>query len=371
MPVFCPQVLLQGRCRVLQSDRGDWSTAYPGIAGKEYLCLMDRIRKLFLRIHILVWVLFSALVAFQLKEDESTRWLGTTFIFLLTDLYIFYSHFFILTRYTGQRKRKGYLLRLAGIVLTGPLIFAILHSLDRNAENLFQEYYGMALVTLVPIFIFLSWLARVTENLVLNTIRKEQLEKEAIQAELHNLRSQINPHFLFNTLNNIHTLVYKQAPAAPEAVMRLASLMRYMIYESNAPVVPLSREMDYLKDYVTLQQLRYKQAPVEDFHIEGDIRSYEIAPLLFIHLLENAYKHSPARLEAGDIKIHLVVHEKSLTFTVQNPVNRKPVNSLEGPGGIGLENVRKRLTLLYAGQHQLEISSTEDTYNINLNITRN
>ena len=83
-------------------------------------------------------------------------------------------------------------------------------------------------------FIFLSWLARVTENLVLNTIRKEQLEKQAVEAELYYLKSQINPHFLFNTLNNIHTLVYKQAPAAPEAVMHLASLMRYMIYESNA-----------------------------------------------------------------------------------------------------------------------------------------
>ena len=332
---------------------------------------MDRIRKLFLRIHILVWTLFSALVAFQLKGDNSTQWLSTTLIFILTDLYIFYSHFYILTRYTGQVKRNAYFLRLAGIVLTGPLLFALLHSLGRHADHLFYEYYGMALFSLVPLFIFLSWLARVTENLVLNTIRKEQLEKQAIQAELHNLRSQINPHFLFNTLNNIHTLVYKQAPAAPEAVMRLASLMRYMIYESNAPMVPLSRELDYLKDYMTLQQLRYKQAPVVDFKIDGNIGTYEIAPLLFIHLLENAYKHSPARLEPGDIKVHIAVHEKCLTFKVENPVNRKPMNNLERPGGIGMENVRKRLALLYANRHQLEISRTEETYNINLSINGN
>ena len=115
-------------------------------------------------------------------------------------------------------------------------------------------------------------------------------------AELRSLRYQVNPHFLFNTLNNIHTLVYKQAPTAPEAVMQLASLMRYMIYESNAATVPLTREMDYLQDYVSLQQLRYKTSPVVDLQIEGETESYYIAPLLFIHLLENAYKHSPARL---------------------------------------------------------------------------
>src|SRR5687768_17182668 len=103
----------------------------------------------------------------------------------------------------------------------------------------------------VAIFLFLGWLARITENLVLNTIRKEQLEKQAVEAELYYLKSQINPHFLFNTLNNIHTLVYKKAPTAPEAVMRLASLMRYMIYESNATLVPLSKEMKYLEDYIS------------------------------------------------------------------------------------------------------------------------
>ncbi|MGY3212863.1 histidine kinase [Mucilaginibacter sp. HD30] len=214
---------------------------------KKISLFMERIKKLFVLIHIVVWMLFSAFVTLQLKEDKSFHWLNATLVFLLTDLYVFYSHFFLLTRYGGKRKRKDYFLRLTGVVLTGPFVFALLHYADRKADHLFYEYYGMALFTIVPIFIFLGWLARVTENLVLNTIRKEQLEKQAVEAELYYLKSQINPHFLFNTLNNIHTLVYKQAPAAPEAVMRLASLMRYMIYESNAQLVPLSREIDYLK----------------------------------------------------------------------------------------------------------------------------
>ncbi|WP_226176376.1 sensor histidine kinase [Hymenobacter lucidus] len=226
----------------------------------------------------------------------------------------------------------------------------------------------MHLIATVPIFLFLSWLARVTETLVLNTIQKEQLEKQAIEAELYYLKSQINPHFLFNTLNNIHTLVYKQAPAAPEAVMQLASLMRYMIYESNAATVPLAREMDYLRDYVSLQQLRYKNSPVVDLQIAGDTASCFVAPLLFIHLLENAYKHSPARLEPGDLKVSVEVKEDALAFSVQNPIAKKSANPLEEPGGIGLPNVRKRLALLYPEQHTLTIQNTADTFTVNLTI---
>ncbi|GAB2475790.1 hypothetical protein GCM10011375_22620 [Hymenobacter qilianensis] len=226
----------------------------------------------------------------------------------------------------------------------------------------------MSLITTVPIFLFLSWLARVTETLVLNTIQKEQLEKQAVEAELYYLKSQINPHFLFNTLNNIHTLVYKQAPAAPEAVMHLASLMRYMIYESNAATVPLTRELDYLRDYVSLQQLRYKNSPVVDLQIAGATESSYIAPLLFIHLLENAYKHSPARLEPGDLKVRVEVKEDVLAFRVQNPIGLKSANPLEEPGGIGLPNVRKRLSLLYPGQHTLTIQNTGETFTVTLTI---
>jgi hypothetical protein len=339
------------------------------MAGKNNFVLMNRVKKVFTLLHIVLWTLMTMLVAFQLNTDGDLHWLTLTAGFVLTCLYVFYGHFFLLTRYIGKKSKGAYFLRLAGIVLTGPFIFSLFHYFKRGAGNLFYERYGMALVSIVPIFIFLSWLARVTENLVLNTIRKEQLEKQAVAAELYYLKSQINPHFLFNTLNNIHTLVYKQAATAPEAVLRLASLMRYMIYESNASLVPLSRELTYLQDYVGLQQLRYKKAPVVDLAIKGDTASYQIAPLLFIHLLENAYKHSPARLEPGAIKVGLEIIENTLIFRIQNPVNKKPGNALEEPGGIGLQNVRKRLDLLYPGRHHLEINSTGETFYINLTIS--
>lgn len=329
---------------------------------------MNRIKKVFTKIHIVLWILFSLLVALQLSQENS-YWLTLTAGFILTCLYVFYSHFALLTHYSGKKKKATYYGSLLAIILTGPFIYLLFYDRSPDNPNSFWDQYIIYIISYVIPFIFLSWLARVTENLVLNTIRKEQLEKQAVEAELYYLKSQINPHFLFNTLNNIHTLVYKQAPAAPEAVMRLASLMRYMIYESNAPMVPLSKEMNYLQDYVGLQQLRYKKAPVVDLEIKGDPASCHIAPLLFIHLLENAYKHSPARLEPGDIQVSVEILENTLTFRIGNPVNKNSTNALEEPGGIGLPNVRKRLALLYPGQHNLAINSTGEMFNIILKIS--
>jgi LytS/YehU family sensor histidine kinase len=119
---------------------------------------------------------------------------------------------------------------------------------------------------------------------------------------------------------------------------------------------------------MSLQQLRYKQNPVVDFKIEGETEGMHVAPLLFIHLLENAYKHSPAWLSPGDLKMRVEVIEDALTFSVENPVGKNPNHALDEPGGIGLPNVRKRLALLYPGRHTLEINSSRETFALVLKI---
>ncbi|HEY0059143.1 MAG TPA: histidine kinase [Flavisolibacter sp.] len=328
---------------------------------------MDRIKRVFRGVHIVVWMLFSALAALQLSQNNS-NWPPLTGGFILTCLYVFYGHFALLTRHSGKKKKAAYYVSLAAIILTSPFIYLIFYDSRRDSPNSFFEQYAIHMVSIVLPFIFLSWLARVTENLVINTVKKEQLEKGAVEAELYYLKSQMAPHFLFNTLNNIHTLVYKQSPAAPEAVMQLASLMRYMIYESNAPTAPLSRELEYLQDYMSLQQLRYKVSPVVDLKIEGDTSTCQVAPLLFIHLLENAYKHSPALLAPRALKVRVEVKGDTLTFSVRNPVGKKGTATLNEPGGIGLPNVRKRLLLLYPGQHTLDISNSGETFTVILHM---
>lgn len=329
---------------------------------------MDRIKRVFTRIHIVLWILFTLLVGLQLGSGNHPYWRTLTFAYTMMCLYIFYSHFLLLTRYLGKNQKRAYFGRLAVIVFTGPFPLLFLYHQNLTSWDNFSDNYMMNLVTAVPVFIFLSWLARVTENLVLNTIKKEQLEKQAVETELHYLKFQINPHFLFNTLNNIHTLVYKQAATAPEAVLRLSSLMRYMIYESNAHTVPLSREITYLQDYIGLQQLRYKQSPVVDLEIAGDTETCFIAPLLFIHFLENAYKHSPARLEPGTIRVKVEVKTNTLVFSCQNPIAVNQGNELDVPGGIGLPNIKKRLALLYPEKHALDINSDGKIFSVTLTI---
>jgi hypothetical protein len=329
---------------------------------------MNRIKRIFKLVHIILWTLLSLLVLLQFSTDGHVHWISQTVAFMLMCLYVFYSHFYLLTKYLGKNKRGAYFLRLGIIFATGSVPYSIFHFQNPNAWELFFESYSMNMITFVPIFLFLSWLARVTENLVINTIKKEQLEKQAVEAELFYLKSQINPHFLFNTLNNIHTLVYKQAATAPEAVLRLASLLRYMIYESNEHIVPISREITYLQDYISLQQLRYKNAPVVNLSIAGEMNGGFIAPLLFVHFLENAYKHSPARLEPNDIKVRVEVKENTLVFMIENPVATRHANTLDEPGGIGLPNIRKRLALLYPEQHKLEIMSSDKIFTVTLTI---
>jgi hypothetical protein len=334
---------------------------------KKYFCEMKRIKTIFRRIHIGLWILFSGLVALQMSQSYA-NWPVRTAVFIGMCLFAFYSHFALLTYYSGKKKGARYYGSLVAILLTAPFIYLFFYESRPGNPNSFWDQYAIYTISFVVPFLFLGWLARVTENLVMNTVKKEQLEKQVAESELYFLKSQLAPHFLFNTLNNIHTLVYKGAPTAPEAVMQLASLMRYMIYESNAPTVPLKRELEYLQDFVNLQQLRYKEGPVLDLKIEGETEACGIAPLLFIHLLENAYKHSPARLHPGDLKVWVLVEGDSLTFRVQNPIGKKPANTFNEPGGIGLPNIRKRLALLYPGQHTLDIHHGGETFDVVLNI---
>lgn len=266
---------------------------------------MDRIKKILALIHILPWTIALVNFAWEvLVDDRPFRPQG-----LLIGLFVFYAHLYIFKKYLNKREYKTYFWHLIGIFLTGPLPFILFAFFFKGKISTwigFLKYYGDS-ISIVLIFIFVSSLVGILQNLIINTVKKEQLEKQAINTELVYLKSQINPHFLFNTLNNIHTLVYTQDPAAPEAMMRLSSLMRYMIYESNASAVPLSKEINYLQDYISLQQLRYKLTPVVDFQVEGNTETCHIAPLLFIHLLENCYKHSPPRLKPGSIKVRVAV----------------------------------------------------------------
>lgn len=327
---------------------------------------MERIKKVFSAIHFIVWLLLFLIFCLVLKNEGYSDWLYLSVLILLASLSVFYSHFFILTRYRNRKRHGLYLSGLACILLLGPFLYLWFDAGEISDWQSFREQYFTTLFSFVIFFVILSWIARLSESWFTNSLKQEILEKQAVQAELAYLKSQINPHFLFNILNNIHTLAYTNSSSTATAIMRLSSLMRYMLYESNAGTVALEQEIRYLQDFINLQQLRFSADSVVDFKIEGDPESCSVTPLLFIHLLENAYKHSPAKLKTGDIKVKISINKDDLEFRISNPVVKKANHAILDPGGLGLANITKRLRLLYHDSYTFEVRSDDTMFNVTL-----
>ncbi len=198
--------------------------------------------------------------------------------------------------------------------------------------------------------------------------QKTDLQAKSRASELALLRSQINPHFLFNTLNNLYSLVYKKSDEAPSVVMKLSEIMRYMLYDANAEKVMLKKEIEYLQSFIELNELRLKEGKVTSFTITGDYSRQLIPPMLLIPFVENAFKHGSKKAVSPAILIRLEMYDKGLEFDVVNYVDPAATVNKDLEGGIGLENVRKRLGLLYPGRHELLVENGAGTYHVNLKI---
>lgn len=197
-----------------------------------------------------------------------------------------------------------------------------------------------------------------------------ELQKENMQSELRFLRSQINPHFLFNTLNNLYALTLKKSDDAPEIVLKLSEMMRYMLYECNERKVLLSKEVAYMKNYLDLEKLRQHETIDIRFNLSGSITTQKMAPLLLIPFIENSFKHGPnSQINKGWVSIDLHVDGNELFFTIENSKGvSKPRLTHRKSGGIGLVNVRRRLNLMYDEQYDLNISNEPDLYHVSLKL---
>lgn len=328
---------------------------------------MKRIKKLFTYIHFFLWVAVLLFIGWKLLIGGRTFRPNFSIGIYLMGIYTFYANFLLLDTYFRVKKYKEYFLGIVGVLITAPFpLILFRYEQFITPLNQFLVTYSINMGAVV-IFIVLSSAVKIIQNLILNTIRKQELEQQAIKSELDYLKFQINPHFLFNTLNNIHTLVYNNAPSAPDALMKLSSLMRYMIYEANSNVVPLTREIEYLRDYIALQQLRYKPNPIVDFKVVGDAEKFQIAPLLFIHLLENTYKHSPSDIKKHSITVMLELSGRSIKAIFTNQINLNS-HKIKSTGGVGINNVIKRLKLLYPNQYSLDVDKSENIYKVELRI---
>ncbi|MEP7373303.1 MAG: histidine kinase [Chitinophagaceae bacterium] len=206
---------------------------------------------------------------------------------------------------------------------------------------------------------------RLANSFIRNQNEKKALENANLNAEINFLKSQINPHFLFNTLNSIYSQAHSRSHNTEFSILKLSDLLRYVLYDSGDDKVELVKDIQYINNYIDLQRLRLSQKITINYSVTGDLEGKLIAPLLLINFIENAFKHGISYSQASAIDISIVIFEKTLTLTVMNPIVE---TDSFAQGGLGLKNVNRRLELLYADRYQLDIHRNEGFHIVNLKI---
>jgi hypothetical protein len=235
-----------------------------------------------------------------------------------------------------------------------------------NSPQQQRPFFDLVSMVLYLLVIILSWGIKITENWKSATEREARAEAAKAGAELSFLKAQINPHFLFNTLNNIYALTIKTSPDAAAAIVKLAKMMRYITQEAHREFVPLQNELECIADYIALQQLRLGQKTTVSYTADVAFPDRLIAPLLMIPFIENAFKYGVSKQEASVIAIQVSEENNMLQFKCSNSIFQN-LHPEEGTG-IGIANTQQRLNRLYAGQYTLQIDDANNFFTVLLTL---
>lgn len=268
-------------------------------------------------------------------------------------------------------RSRRLLIFLIGIpILLGLGVLLHYFAFDQLSDLLFPDYYLTSYYTVwevtqyCGIFLIVTSLLKLAQDWFLIKDRELNLIKENHQAQLSSLKSQINPHFLFNSLNNIYAISGDNSDAVRKYIVKLSDALRYMIYETDEKVVPLQEEINYLKDYVALEQLRMNDPNSVQFSYPENT-SELIAPLILLPIVENCFKHCDK--QSPDIEISIELKDTNLQLIASNSIV-KTDNSDQNSGGLGLKNLEKRLNLLYPDRHKLTVQVGDESYRTTLMI---
>lgn len=320
-------------------------------------------------LHILFWVGIESFLIY-VSQDESKLGIGVLLIIFgvygVINIGLFYlNYLYFIPKFLDKKQYRNYTIALvAAIVIfaTGKYFLTLsLHPLidihNKTHTSFLSYFLGSCLTNIL--FLFLSTALKFSIDWFLNARIQRDLEHQRLTAELAFLKSQINPHFLFNSLNSIYSLAYQKSDTTPEAILKLSEIMRYMLYESNDNRVDLAKELQYLQNYIDLQKIRFGNKAFVEFKITGEVGVQKIVPLLLIAFIENAFKHGVANDPSMPIRLFINLDAENLHFYTEN---KKHMNNRDIEGGIGLQNVRRRLDLLYPGKYKLDIQDMPDTY---------
>ncbi len=290
------------------------------------------------------------------KDDNSNLFFYLSVFTNLIWMAFFYFNVFVLMPKLFYKKRWLLYILIQLIMLTSLALFHWFF-LAFVGQHPFS-FTGFLLFNTFP-FVFIlacSTAYRVIQDRIQSEQLQQARETETLKTELSFLRSQVNPHFMFNVLNNMVALARKKSDLLEPSLIQLSSLLRYMLYETDEDKVPLQKEVDYLNSYIDLQKQRYGKKLVVKTNVEICDNNYEIEPMLLIPFVENAFKHGTGMIEEPTIIVELKACNNQVHFSVQNKISSSPIEEIKDKtSGIGLTNVKRRLNLLYGNRHTLDI----------------
>lgn len=314
------------------------------------------------------WGVWLGMPFLSQDDDERHRqFMWKIFPVTLMNIPLFFLNTELLIPKVLRKRGIGpYLISLLGLIL----LFVVIESLMKNS---LLSCYNINFTTHVGKSLFyVLFITAISTGygLMTHLVREEHLrqmeQQERLQSELSFLRSQISPHFIFNILNSIVYLIRSRSDLAEPVTIKLSELMRYMLYESADALIPLEKELGYLKNYVELQKIRFEEDVLVRMDIEGTVGGQIIEPMLMIPFVENAFKHGVGLVVDPSIEIYLNISDKKLHFSVRNKIAPGSAEVKDNSSGIGLKNVQRRLELLYPESHRLELSRTEEWFKAEL-----
>ena len=326
-------------------------------------------------IHFLIWAAFFFVPLLFLENREGQqRFLifGNSMLVFMAG-YFYFNYLFLIPGFLLKKKIIPYVLLLfLGLVVISALNVVYNHYIHLyfipNIHHHSDLHYSIMTIYPAILAFGLSTSIRITDEWFKNERQKKEMENEKLISELAFLKSQVNPHFLFNILNNICSLARKKSEDTENAIIKLSQIMRYMMYESKDEKVSLDKEIEYLQNYIEFQRMRISDKVQINFSIEGDPEKLLIEPMLLIPFVENAFKHGISYLEDSKILILIQVTGKELFLRVENNIVKKGNEVIPAETGIGLKNVLRRLELLYPEKYTLSVKNDGLKYKVELTI---
>lgn len=330
----------------------------------------EEIMNLFLKLwrkrivqQIIWWLLaFCAFFLLFTSIEEKTIGLKMALVFIAPAPIPVYFHFYILEKFFKKRKYLIYIFLLVVLIGISSLIF----------KSVFRVFFPNPLLQIsgfftTIIYIIVTSALRFLGMNISQQYKIQEVEFKQVKTELNLLKSQINPHFFFNTLNSLYALSLEKSDKLPSTILKLSELMRYALESSKQKEVLLTNEIKFIENYIDLERIRLEENVNINFYINGNVGEKIIAPMLLITFVENAFKHGLSNaVGKGFLNINLKINDNFLKFVVAN--SREKIEDEFKPKGTktGLENVRKRLEYIYPRKHKLNISETENEYCVSL-----